>query len=261
MVDVRKPFTVGIIGIFLLTLSMTAQASIPVIDTENILQQIKTYTETLQVVTNTAQQITLQLKELEALPETVLNSYKNALDNSMTAVTGAMKKSSFYTENTEWNSYWQSTFPKIAVNTYPETFLAEQNVNTTLQEVLSMRNRDDVTTYHQLITELDTSRKRLMDLLELNKSPEGSKQAQQLANEIAAEKTHIDSINTAIQALTAQNQVMKNQAEVLKKQNHQTVVEAAIQAEDDALTKMQQEVTKTVPVLDDPWQTYGNVRW
>lgn len=259
--DVRKALIIGVMGTLLLAGPMTVQASIPVIDSENILQQIKTYTETLQVVTNTAQQITLQLKELAALPETVLDSYKDALDNSMTVVNGAMKKSGFFTENAEWNTYWQSTFPKIAVNKYPETFLAEQNVNTTVQEVLSMRNRDDIATYHQLMTELDESRKRLTNLLEQNKSPEGSKQAQQLANEIAAEKAHIDSVNTAMQALTAQNQVMKNQAELLEKQNHQAVVEASKQAEDESLAKMKQEVTKTVPAIDDPWQTYGNVRW
>jgi len=261
MVDVRKSFTMGLVGTFLLALPMTAQASIPVIDTENILQQIKTYTETLQVVTNTAQQITLQLKELEALPENVLDSYKNALNTSMTSINTAMKKSGFFAEESAWSQYWKSTFPKISVDTYAKTSLAEQNVKTTLQEVLSMRNRDDVTTYHQLMTELDASKTRLADLLEQNKSPEGSKQVQQLANEIAAERAHIDSVNTALQALTAQNQVMKNQAEVLEKQNHQAVVNAAIQAEDAALTKMQQEVTKTVPALDDPWQTYGNVRW
>jgi len=261
MVDVRKSFTMGLVGTFLLALPMTAQASIPVIDTENILQQIKTYTETLQVVTNTAQQITLQLKELEALPENVLDSYEDALNSSMASINTAMRKSGFFTEDTAWNQYWQSTFPKIAVDAYAQTSLAEQNVKTTLQEVLSMRNRDDVTAYHQLMTELDVSKKRLSDLLEQNKSPTGSKQVQQLANEIAAEKAHIDSIHTALQALMAQNQVMKNQAKVLEKQNHQAVVNAAIQAEDAALTKMKQEVTKTVPALDDPWQMYGNVRW
>lgn len=261
MVDVRKSFTMGLVGTFLLVLPMTAQASIPVIDTENILQQIKTYTETLQVVTNTAQQITLQLKELEALPETVLDSYKDALNSSVASINTAMKQSGFFTETAAWNQYWQNTFPKIAVDAYAQTSLAEQNVKTTLQEVLSMRNRDDVTAYHQLMTELDVSKKRLSDLLEQNKAPTGSKQVQQLANEIAAEKAHIDSIHTTLQALTAQNQVMKNQAEVLEKQNHQAVVNAAIQAEDAALTKMKQEVTKTVPALDDPWQTYGNVRW
>ena len=261
MVDVRKSFTMGLVGTFLLALPMTAQASIPVIDTENILQQIKTYTETLQVVTNTAQQITLQLKELEALPETVLDSYKNALNSSVASINTAMKQSGFFTETAAWNQYWQNTFHKIAVDAYAQTSLAEQNVKTTLQEVLSMRNRDDVTAYHQLMTELDVSKKRLSDLLEQNKAPTGSKQVQQLANEIAAEKAHIDSIHTTLQALTAQNQVMKNQAEVLEKQNHQAVVNAAIQAEDAALTKMKQEVTKTVPALDDPWQTYGNVRW
>ena len=176
MVDIRKSFTMGLVGTFLLALPMTAQASIPVIDTENILQQIKTYTETLQVVTNTAQQITLQLKELEALPENILDSYKNALNSSMTSINTAMKTSGFFTEATAWNQYWQSTFPKIAVDAYAQTSLAEQNVKTTLQEVLSMRNRDDVTAYHQLMTELDVSKKRLSDLLEQNKAPTGSKQ-------------------------------------------------------------------------------------
>ena len=79
MVDVRKSFMTGLVGTFLLALPMTAQASIPVIDSENILQQIKTYTETLHVVENTAQQINLQLKELLALPENVLDAYKNDL--------------------------------------------------------------------------------------------------------------------------------------------------------------------------------------
>lgn len=261
MVDARKTVTMGLVGTLLLALPMTAQASIPVIDTENILQQIKTYTETLQVVTNTAQQITLQLKELEALPEAILDTYKNDLNNSMTAINSTMKKSGFFTEETAWNEYWQNTFPKIAVDTYAATALSEQNVNATLQEVLSMKNRDDVTNYHQLMTELEISKARLLDLLEQNKTPQGSKQVQQLANEIASEKAHVDSIHTALQALAAQNQVMKNQAEVLEKQNHQAVVDAAMQAEDAALTKMKQEVTKTVPALDDPWQTYGRVRW
>ena len=86
-------------------------------------------------------------------------------------------------------------------------------------------------------------------------------QAQQLANEIAAEKAHIESIQTSIQAITAKNQTMKRQAEVIEKQNHAAVVQAAKQAEDEALTQMKESTTASVPIVDDPWQTYGNVRW
>lgn len=261
MAGAQKMMGIGLVGVFLLTAPMTAQASIPVIDSENILQQIKTYTETLHVVENTAQQINLQLKELLALPENVLDAYKNDLTNSMNAVNTAMRSSGFFTENTAWSQYWQGAFPKITATTYAATATSAQNVNTTVQEILSMKNRDDVMTYHQLVTELDESKTRLLALLEQNKNPEGSKQVQQLANEIAAEKAHIDSINAALQALSAQNQAMKNQAEVLEKQNHQAVVTAAIQAEEAALAKLKQEVTPTVPALDDPWQTYGRVRW
>jgi len=72
---------------------------------------------------------------------------------------------------------------------------------------------------------LQKSKDKLAELLELNKTPEGQKQGQQLANEIAAEKAHIDSINTSIQAISVQNEAMKNQMEVVKAQNQQAVAD------------------------------------
>ena len=42
-----------------------AHAAIPVIDVDNITQQLKTYQETVKVVTNTKEQVELQWKELK----------------------------------------------------------------------------------------------------------------------------------------------------------------------------------------------------
>ncbi len=237
------------------------QAAIPVVDTSNIAQQLKTYTETVKVVTNTAQQITLQLKELAGLPNSLLNSYKNELKKSVATVKDSLKPSGFFTELSDWDKYWHDNYPRISAGKYSETAASAQKIQTNLRETLSMNNQKAVTAYHQLMDELEKSMKRLEELLEQNKDPEGNKQAVQIANEIAAEKAHIESINTSIQALTAQNQMMKNQAEVLEKQNHQAVVEAAKQAEGEAIQKMKQEVTMNTPIIDDPFQTYGNVRW
>ena len=100
----------------------------------------------------------------------------------------------------------------------------------TMQEVLSMRNQQDVAAYRALMQDLQKSKDKLAELLELNKTPEGQKQGQQLANEIAAEKAHIDSINTSIQAISVQNEAMKNQMEVVKAQNQQAVADAMAQA-------------------------------
>lgn len=54
---------------------------------------------------------------------------------------------------------------------------------------------------------------------------------------IATEKANIDSINTAIQAITDKNQLMHQQAEVLKAQNRKAVMEAGARAEREEIEK------------------------
>ena len=51
-----------------------SQAAIAVIDMQNIAQQAKTYAESVKLVAQTAQQITLQAKELAAFPSNLINS-------------------------------------------------------------------------------------------------------------------------------------------------------------------------------------------
>ena len=124
-----------------------------------------------------------------------------------------------------------------------------------------MRNQEDVKNYHDLMLELQLSKERLQELLEQNKSAVGNKQVTQIANQIAAEKANIESISTAIQAITDKNKVMQQQTEVLKQQNRQTVIEAAKQAEDEALSHMEDNVIETVPIIDNPWKRYGGASW
>lgn len=95
MVGFRKFLVAGAFSLLLMN-PVRTEAAIPVIDDSNIMQQIKTYTETIKVVTNTAEQIKLQLKELTSLPQQILDTYKNAVANSMAIVTGALQKSGFF---------------------------------------------------------------------------------------------------------------------------------------------------------------------
>lgn len=257
----KKLKQISLAVIVSLSISTQAQAAIPVIDDQNIAQQLKTYTETLNVVKNTAQQISLQLKELMAMPENLLNQYKNAFDESLAAVTNTLKNSDLLVDKDEWDEYWKDIYPKINGGDYKQTVWSERSINDTLQEIMSMRNEEDVNSYHELMAELEKSKVRLQDLLEQNKTVEGNKQAQQIANEIATEKANIESINTAIQAITNKNQVMQQQAQVLKAQNRQAVINAAKQAESEAISRMRSEVEETTSIIDDPFSTYGNVRW
>lgn len=257
----KKLKQISLATILSLSISASAQAAIPVIDDQNIAQQLKTYTETLNVVKNTAQQISLQLKELMAMPENLLAEYKNAFDKSLASVTNTLKNSDLLVDKDEWDEYWEKLYPRINGGDYKQTVWSERSINDTLQEIMSMRNEEDVNSYHELMAELEKSKVRLQDLLEQNKTVEGNKQAQQVANEIATEKANIESINTAIQAITNKNHVMQQQAQVLKAQNRQAVINAAKQAEEETLSRMENEVIETVPIIDDPFSTYGNVRW
>lgn len=257
----KKLKQISLATILSLSISASAQAAIPVIDDQNIAQQLKTYTETLNVVKNTAEQISLQLKELMAMPENLLNEYKNAFDESLAAVTDTLKNSDLLVDKDEWDEYWEDIYPRISGGDYKQTVWSERSINDTLQEIMSMRNEEDVNSYHELMAELEKSKVRLQDLLEQNKTVEGNKQAQQIANEIATEKANIESINTAIQAITNKNQVMQQQAQVLKAQNRQAVMEAGAQAEKEFVDRMDSNVTKKTIIVDSPFEKYGNLSW
>ena len=71
--------------------AITATAAIPVIDTQNILQQLKTYEQEAMTVINTAKQIELQYKELLNLPNQILNSYKSLLGNEIGELQSILK--------------------------------------------------------------------------------------------------------------------------------------------------------------------------
>lgn len=244
-----------------LTTTTPTYAAIPVIDGQNIMQQLKTYTETVNVVKNTAEQINLQLKELMSLPSDILQNYKKQLDNSVDEVASILQSSNILVDPQKWDEFWRKTFPKITGDDYPQTIWSERSIDDTIREAMSMKNQQDVQSYHDLMRELDASKARLADLLEQNKYVEGSKQAMQIANEIAAEKAHMESINTALQAITNQNQVMQQQAQITKEQNHQIVVKATQKAEEEALSRMDREVIKTVPIIDNPWKDYAHADW
>ena len=181
--------------------------------------------------------------------------------DSIAAVKNTLSNSDLLVDKDEWDEYWKETYPRINSGDYKQTVWSERSINDTLQEIMSMRNEEDVNSYHELMAELEKSKVRLQDLLEQNKTVEGNKQAQQIANMIATEKANIDSINTAIQAITDKNQLMHQQAEVLKAQNRKAVMEAGARAEREEIEKMKNNVVQKSPIIDSPFEKYGNASW
>lgn len=261
----RKKFkksAVVLITSITLCIPITSEAAIPVIDDQNIAQQLKTYMQTIEVVTNTAKQIQLQLQNLLSLPQSVINAYKTAYQNSINKITAIMDDGGFLKPETQWDKVWTQAFPTISSNS-SQGFWDERNAHISMQELLSMRNKSDVDSYHKLMQELEQSKARLQDLLEQNQSVEGAKQATQIANEISAEQAHIQSLTAAIQALSVQNQTMNNNSKVQREKNMHAAQESAAAANSYVIQRMHNDLQSewTAPAIDDPWQKFGNVRW
>ena len=257
----KKTATTLLIAVSIAAAPLRASAAIPVIDVENIAQQLKTYLETVKLVTNTAEQIQMQLLELKSLPERLITKYKNELLVSVNKAIDHAKKTGVLVDEAEWKKLWNERFPAILSGELAQTAKLERSVESTMQALQSLQNQKDVTAYHNLMKELQESQKRLQELLELNKSPEGAKQAAQIANEIAVEKAHIDTIKTTIQAISAQNQVMESQRQIVKEQNEQAVAQAMADATEAAIKQMHSDVEaagRTTTVREsDPFKRNG----
>lgn len=242
---------------------LPASAAIPVIDAENIAQQLKTYLESVKIVTNTAEQIKLQLQELMSLPTKLLEKYKNEVMASIEKVKDHAKPTGILSEEGMWQKVWDEKFPVINAGDLSQTSMTERNVEITMQALQSLQNQKDIAAYHSLMQDLQESQKRLEELLELNKSPEGAKQSAQIANEIAVEKAHIDSIKLSIQAISAQNQIMEAQRKLVKEQNERAVAKSMAEATSATLQQMHREVEaagRTTTIREsDPWAKYGGL--
>ena len=245
----KKTATVLLIAVSIAAAPLPASAAIPVIDAENIAQQLKT---------------SLQLQELTSLPTKLLEKYKNEVMASIEKVKDHAKPTGILSEEGMWQKVWNERFPVIAVGDLSQTAMSERNVEITMQALQSLQNQKDITAYHNLMKELQESQKRLQELLDLNKSPEGAKQAAQIANEIAVEKAHIDTIKTSIQAISVQNEVMESQRQIVKEQNEHAVAQAMANATEATIKQMHKEAAaiQGMPIgQDNPWAKVRQNSW
>ena len=257
----KKTATVLLIAVSIAAAPLPASAAIPVIDAENIAQQLKTYLESVKLVTNTAEQIRLQLQELTSLPTKLLEKYKNEVMASIEKVKDHAKPTGILSEEGMWQKVWNERFPVIAAGDLSQTAMSERNVEITMQALQSLQNQKDITAYHNLMKELQESQKRLQELLDLNKSPEGAKQ---ISNEIAVEKAHIDTIKTSIQAISVQNEVMESQRQIVKEQNEHAVAQAMANATEATIKQMHKEAAaiQGMPIgQDNPWAKVRQNSW
>lgn len=258
-------------------------SGIPVIDTSNIMQQAKTLAETVKVVTNTAQQIQLQLQELKSWPEEQLNKLTTKFDsgvqkitdtiNSKTSILGDLNKGIGKEGWSEKGGLSTNEIKELLAKSFPEigtttNLAANQD---TLQaskrngwSVLSKSNIDTLQKYHKYTQMVADATQELGDLVKMSDKAIGAKQSAQIGNRISAVKGRIDGINSILSALTGQQAALKEAQELQEKKNEEIATKSRIEANINAINSESKSAASST-LGEDPWvkliKKRGNASW
>lgn len=259
-----------------------AFAAIPVIDTNNILQQAKTYGETIKVVTNTAKTLELVILDHMGMSKEDKEAFQKKFDNGINKVTAILNgdtKSIFNQERYPWDEkdgqisieeiqkMYKEQFPSVwdeseggcfgqgKTDTLQATIAIWQAARQQSLGSLMMNNKSTLKQYAELMGQLNEAMKDLQDLQEASSNAQGIMQAQQIANDIQTTNARIDNIRTAILAIKGQNDVMQHQAENQSKQNDIQLQTATAQANSNYIKGL--NVSPSVDhMLYNPWADF-----
>lgn len=256
-----------------------AHAAIPVIDVDNITQQLKTYQETVKVVTNTKEPVELQWRELKKLPSQILNGYKTSLINGWNKIQDILTKNGtviygttgtisdkgvpdLATAHTIYiNDYFNKNIPAIIGNDLPETLGSARTARLITLATLMRNNADTLAAIQKLMGELDGINEEIQQAEEDSANAEGAMQAQQAANHIAALQLRAQNIKIIIQGLQGQQQALKSQAEAQQKKNELDMQEAQGKAEVAAIEEMQNNDSSGFSPTYDPYKGHLHFEW
>lgn len=254
-------------------------AAIPVIDADNILQQAKTYGETIKVVTNTAKTLELVILDHMGMSKEDKEAFQKKFDNGINKVTAILNgdtKSVFNKERFPWDEkegqisieeiqkMYKDQFPSVWDESEGGCF--GQGKTDTLQATIAIwqaarhqslgslmeNNKSTLKQYAELMGQLNEAMKDLQDLQEASSNAQGIMQAQQIANDIQTTNARIDNIRTAILAIKGQNDVMQHQAEAQSKQNDMQLKQATDQANANYAASLNTPLVIHEKVYD-PW--------
>lgn len=205
------------------------EAAIPVIDTANIAKQAETLAETIKVVTNTAEQVSLMLKDMKVLPESVYKKYTDSFNKGQEKIADVLNNNGAMLAGTtgiagdtnvnkvDVSKFLSQNFPGLSNSNY--SMDGRTTALLTATGALLRNNENTVAAYQEIMKALDDTNTELGKLLEQSANVEGSVQAQQISNQIQAKQAQIESLRTALSALDAQQKVMTSQAEAQEKKN------------------------------------------
>ena len=230
----KKIFKYAIIGAIIaapiaaFSVSKLTEAAIPVIDAANIEQQALTYAETIKTVMNTAQQISLQLKELQSLSSNTMNDFKSSLDTDFKKITSIFDSSTGVLNPTkDTQTAWNESFGQTSLTKDTATYMSVASANNGYSKVLDQSNYDSLKIIKDCSVQMDQTNARIQELLELNASAEGQKQAAQIQNMLLAEQAKLLYLQNVIKSAETSSRITYYQKDNRIDQNSAAIAEKA----------------------------------
>lgn len=182
-----------------------AEAAVPVVDFENIMQQLKTFEQEAMTVINTAKQVELQYKELLNLPSQIMNSYKTLISSEIGQIQSLLTSTTgILNPNKKLDDLWISMFkPAGDLTLDTVTHATAAATNATTIKALDTVNYESFMVVKEAMKNITQTQSNIDQLLELNASAEGQKQTGQVQNMLLAEQAKLLQQQNLIRAAEA----------------------------------------------------------
>ena len=244
----KQLVSLTLVGMLLLGFPAHSFAAIPVIDTANINQVIALIGKAVEQIQVLSDQRSLLEQELEPLsgdaivPHDLINSSNKVNEIMQTAgriFRGTNGNDAQLITNVV-NEYWKNRFPELPPLQNPDDWYKGMQDSLLIlhgvQIAQAESNKDTIDAYAKLMKQLEAEEENLGYLLSLPIN--GNKQGQEILRMIAVSRGTIARIHASIAALDSKQRIETSQAELLRKQHDEVIVEAAQQAEDAALSNL-----------------------
>lgn len=259
--DSKKIIIATVCGVMILA-APVANAFYPVFDAKNvaeavkILEEMKKQYDKLNEQINIAKaQLQAHRKELTDLPRGVLNDFKKMADEATGIVHDTIAKNTGFLKDIKGDvkdiraeilKIKKETFAKagcFGIDLKDVDKKTADSLNAQTDANVQKVNDDTLVTIAALEKSIDEDLKTLAKLEEMNKTVEGVKDAQQLANLISIVTTQIEAKTAKIEALKAKKEVIADTAERTKAANNE-------------IAKLNEALEADKKYKTDPWKDW-----
>ena len=275
----KRLLVLAIITYLAVSTPLTAHATYPVIDHENIAKTIEVIKKTSEQIEKLNEQVNLAKQHLSIVTQSMKDvsdgakSVFKAIDGTRTAVDGVIKntRSSFegllspvndvqkVAEETE--AKWNKTFMSLSTLSPKNiTYGALQGSNAYINAQVTKNNKEAVVETQTIIAGLTQAEDELQQLREQARQTVGQRDLAKINAEIDAVTARINSFNSKLTAIQVTNQNIESQARQQQEANRTEYNFAAAKRLSETVTNMKSSIEES-PTRYESRAEYMKSKW